>query len=184
MFFRREIEGKALVSETEAKEYFARNADRIRTELHVWQILHRGEEGSLKQALKDIDNGTFFEEVAKRQFPKLPAGQQPWDLGYLRWHQVPEPWLKAVSDLKKGEVSGIIRGPNKRFWIIKLVDKRENPDIDFESVKLILIDALKNAKVQELRERLERDPRRKARVVYPAGEPSDVIPSVPGSGSE
>lgn len=39
--FWREIAARASVSEAEAKEYFAENAARIRTELHVWQILLR-----------------------------------------------------------------------------------------------------------------------------------------------
>ena len=167
LFVRREIDGKAVVSEAEAKKYFAENAARIRTDLLVWQILQKGEEGPIEQALKDIRNGTPFEAVAERQFPKLPTtGPRPWDLGYLRWQQVPESWRNVIYDMKKGDVSGIIRGPSQRFWIIKLVDKRENQDITFESVKPIIMEALKSEKREEVREETERNLRRSARIVY------------------
>ena len=167
--FWREIASAATISEAEAKKYFAENATRIRTELHVWQILQR-KEGLIEQALNDLEQGTSFEEVARRRFPKLPkTGRAPWDLGYLRWNQVPEPWRSVVYDLKNGEVSGVIRGPNNRFWIIKLMDKRENPDITFESVKASIMEVLKNAKIEELREKTDRDLRAKASIVYSKG---------------
>lgn len=167
LFFRREE--KAIVSEAEAEKYFAQNAARIRTELHVWQILQKGEEGPIEQALQDIKHGTPFEEVAARRFPKLPdTAPKPWDLGYLRWQQVPAPWRNVVYSLKKGEVSGIIRGPGKRFWVIKLIDERENRDVSFESVKPVIMDVLRSEKMERFREDVERDLRSNSRVVYSA----------------
>ncbi len=164
--FLREIAGRALVSEAEAKKHFAENAARIRSELHVWQILLR-KEGLIEQALNDIEHGASFEDVAGRQFPKLPkTAGAPWDLGYLRWKQVPKAWQSVVHDLKKGEVSGVIPGPNNRFWIIKLIDKRENPEVTFESIKPTIMEVLRSARIQELREKTDRDLRAKASIVY------------------
>jgi len=169
LFFRSEIANKAKVSEAEAKKYFAENDARIRTELHVMQILVR-KESLIKRALKDIESGTSFEDVARRRFPGLPkAVKAPWDLGYLKWKQVPKPWRNVVYDLKKGEVSGVIRGPKSRFWIIKLIDKRENPHITFESIKPTIMEVLKNAKTEELREKTDRDLRARASIVYSKG---------------
>lgn len=167
--FWREMAARTVISEAEAKKYFVENAARIRTELHVWQILLR-KESLIDQALNDLKQGISFEEVAGRRFPQLPKmGGDPWDLGYLRWKQVPEPWHSVVYDLKKGEVSGVIRGPNNRFWIIKLIDRRENPDITFDSIKATIMEVLKNAKIQELREQTDRDLRAKASIVYLEG---------------
>jgi peptidyl-prolyl cis-trans isomerase C len=169
LFFRHEIVGRAKVSEAEAREYFAENAARIRTEFHVWQILRR-KEGSIEQVRNDLEQGRSFEEVAGRQLPKLPkTGRAPWDLGYLRWKQVPKSWRDVVYDLKKGEVSGVIRGPNNRFWILKLIDKREDPDITFESSKPTIMEVLKNAKIEKLREKTDPDLRAKASIVYSKG---------------
>ncbi len=169
VLFWREIAARASVSEAEAQEYFAENAERIRTELHVWQILLR-KEGLIEQALNDIEQGASFEEVARRQFPKLPkTAGAPWDLGYLRWQQVPKAWQNVVYDLRKGEASGVIRGPNNRFWIIKLVDKRENPDITFETIKPTIMEVLKNAQIEKLRDKTDRDLRAQATIVYSKG---------------
>ncbi len=164
--FWREVTGRAVVSEAEAEKYFAEHAARIRTELHVWQILHR-KEALIQQALNDLDQGASFEDVARRQFSKLPkTAGAPWDLGYLRWKQVPKAWRNIVYDLTKDEVSGVIRGPNNRFWIIKLVDKRENPDITFERIKPTVLEVLKNAEVEALRKQTGQEMRAKASITY------------------
>lgn len=164
--FWREIAGRVVIGDADAKEYFAENAARIRTELHVYQILQR-KQGLIEQDLDELANGTSFEELAGKKFSKLPkAAGAPWDLGYLRWKQVPEAWRNVVYDLEKGEVSGVIRGPNNRFWIIKLIDKRVNLDITFESVKSIIVQVLKSAMTAALREKTERDLRANASVVY------------------
>ncbi len=164
--FWRELAGRAEVSEAEASRYFAEHEARIRAELHVWQILRRNED-SIRQALYDIEQGTPFEKVAGKQFRGFPkTDRAPWDLGYLRWKQVPAPWRDVVYDLKKSEVSRVIRGPKNRFWIIKLIDKRQNPDITFESINPTIIQVLKSAKIEELREKTHRDLRAKASIVY------------------
>ncbi len=171
--FRRDIAKRAEISEAEAKKYFAENATRIRTELHVWQILHR-EEGLIEQALKDIEHGAPFEEVARAKFPKLPKTvRTPWDLPSLRWQQVPTPWRSVVYDLEKGEASGVIRGPNSRYWIIQLIDKRVNPDITFEAVKPTIVEVLKNERIEDLQEKAERRLKAKASIVY-SKEPVEV----------
>jgi len=164
--FWREMARRTAVSEAEAEKYFADHAIRIRTELHVWQILLR-DAGSIEQALNDLKQGTSFEEVAAKQLPKLPkTAGKPWDLGYMRWNQVPTAWGDVVYDLEKGEVSGVLRGPKNRFWIIKLIDKRENPDITLERIKPTVMEVLKNAKIEELHERIDQELRAKANIVY------------------
>jgi hypothetical protein len=63
-------------------------------------------------------------------------------------------------------VSNVIQGPNKRFWIIKLVDKRINEGITFESIKPTIMEDLRSAKIEELRSQIARDLRGKASIVY------------------
>ncbi len=166
LYFRHEAARHAEVSDAEAKEFFEENSARIRTEFHIRQILVRKEE-RIEQALMEIKQEASFEEVARKQFPNLPkTAGEPWDLGYLRWTQVPKAWRSVVYGLKDGEVSGVIRGPNHRFWIIQLIDKREDPQITFESVKPIIVRYLKNSKIEALQESTYRDLRASARIVY------------------
>ncbi len=164
--FWRETARNARVGDAEARKYFTDNATRIRTELHVWQLLWR-KKSQAERALSDLRQGASFEEVARKRFPKLPqAAGVPWELGYLKWKQVPKPWWDIVYDLKRGEVSGIIQGPNNRFWIIKLIDNRQDRDITFESSKAIITEVLKSEKVEKLREQINRDLRAQATIVH------------------
>lgn len=166
VFFKRESTRQAVISDTQARAYFTANAERIRTEHNLWQILRR-DEALINQDLNDIEHGVPFEKVAAKQFQDLPESlHAPWDLGYLRWKQVPTEWTGVISGLKKGQHSGIIRGPNNRFWIIKLNDRRENMAVGYKDAKPVIIEMMKNDRAQQLREKTIHDLRDKAHIVY------------------
>ncbi len=157
---------EANVTEQEARRYFDANAARLRTELHVWQILLR-DEGRIEQARREIESGTPFEEVARRQFPGLPqSSPSPWDLGYLKWNQVPEAWRSVVYALANGQHSGVVRGPRGRLWILKLIDKREDPSITFAGAEATIIEILRSERIEARRVEADRSLRSKARIVY------------------
>jgi parvulin-like peptidyl-prolyl isomerase len=166
IFLGREIPRRAQVSDAEARKYYEKNATRLRTEFKLWQILKRNKD-QIDQVLKDLARGERFEDVAGKGLPKLPAGvNKPWDLGYLRWVQLPEPWREVVYALKPGQRSGIIQGPNNRFWIIKLIDRRENPAVSFENSKASISKRLRADKLQRLREEIGRELQQKAHITY------------------
>jgi len=166
LFFKKELQQKARVSDTEVQQYFTENAARLRTEFNVWQILRR-DENSIEKIRGELAQGLPFEEVAARQFPDLPeTSRKPWELGYLQWNQLPEAWRSVIYDLKAGETSNIIRGPKNRFWIIKLIDKRENADLVLEQLKQKITYILSNKKTQRIREETMQDLRDKARIEY------------------
>lgn len=173
--FWREMASRVNISQAEAKAYYTRNAARIRSEVHVWQLLWR-DEASAKRAESDLKAGTSFATIARARFSKLAkTSDTPWNLGYLRWKQVPEPWQHALQEMAIGDVSDVISGPNNRFWIIKLIDRRENPDITFENIRPTIIEVLKNAKIESLHEQINRDLRAKASIVYPANRSASAI---------
>lgn len=166
VFFQQELIQKTKVSDAEARQYFAANTERLRTEIKVWQILRR-DESQIEQVKNDLAQDIPFEDVAAKQFPNLPPTvRNPWELDYLRWNQIPEAWRSVIYDLQVGQTSDIIRGPNNRFWIIKLIDKRQNPDVTFEQIKPMITNVLENEKAQRYREEIIRDLRDKARIVY------------------
>lgn len=166
-FFLKEIVNKAEVGEADARRHFDKNADRYRTEFHVLQILYKGDRARAEKDLADLRAGMTFEEVSRRRFPNLPeAAGKPWDLGYLKWPQIPGPWRETILAMKPGELSDLISGPRERFWIIKLVDKRENAAIEFETHRAAIVESLKADAVEARRAMIEDELQRKAKVVY------------------
>lgn len=163
LLLRRDGDRRAAFTDEDAREHFRKNEKRIRTRVHVLQILRRSE-AAIVEARSAIERGKAFEEVARDLFPGLPEGQKPWDLGYLSFQQVPEPWRATVYDMKPGEMSGILRGPNDRFWLVKLVDAREDKEVTFESVKDAVLADMKVSGASRSREALEKELRAGAKV--------------------
>lgn len=155
------------VTEDDARRYFDDHAAELQTEVHVWQMLYR-ERAPLEEAQVALDRGEAFEAVAAKRFEGMPPqDRDPWDLGYLRWNQIPDAWREVVYDLQPGQVSGIIEGPNKRFWLIRLVDRRVNSEISYEVVAPVLLERLQVDEVARAREEALRELREQAEIVYP-----------------
>ena len=166
--YREYIKNKALVTDSEAKEYFEKNSKRIQTKLHVWQIYYRGDEAKITQDYKELKSGKPFEKVASSRFPNLPKGMKaPWDLGYLYWSQIPASWQASIDRLEPGQVSDVIKGPNDRFWVIKLVEKSVDPKITFATEKERIVDVLQKQKADELSETMLTQMKTKSKIDFP-----------------
>lgn len=163
LLLKREGEKRSQLTDEDALAYFQKNEKRIRTQVHVLQILRRSE-AAIVEVRSAIERGKSFDDAARDLFPNLPEGQRPWDLGYLSFYKVPEPWRETVYDMKPGEMSGILRGPNERFWLVKLVDVKEDEGLTFASVKDAILTDMKAGKVQKSRETLERELRAGAKI--------------------
>jgi parvulin-like peptidyl-prolyl isomerase len=164
LFHQHEVLDQVTATEQEARAAYDASQARIRTELHVAQIFTR-DEAEAARAFKDLRDGRSFDEVAARGYPDLPPGMKPpWDLGFLRWKSVPLEWQPALAGLPPGQITGIIRGPGRRFWIVKLLEKRDNPELTFERTKADLVAELKARKAEALRVRIEQELRRAAKV--------------------
>jgi peptidyl-prolyl cis-trans isomerase C len=167
LFLQREASRQAMVTEDEARRHYEEKGARMRTEIHVRQILRRSQ-ASIEEVRRALAAGKPFEEVARSLFPNLPEnGHRPWDLGWMKFVLAPPAWQKVVYSMKKGEVSGVLRGPRSRYWIIQLVDRRENAELTFERMKPALIESLKYTKMEELRAKTYKELRAKARVEFP-----------------
>jgi parvulin-like peptidyl-prolyl isomerase len=179
LLYKREVLDKVSVTDQEIRDYYQRNQDRIRTELHVMQILTR-DPAEAERAANDLATGKSFDEVAGRAYPSLPANvKPPWDLGFITWKNVPADWVKTVYGLAPGQTSDIIKGPGNRFWIVKLVGKRDNPEMTVEHVRSDIADQLKAQAADRLRLQLENAVRREMKVdKLPA--PPVAAPPPPG----
>lgn len=126
---------RAVVSEADARHFFDVQADGIRTQVRISQLLLH-DPAAIALARRELDAGAKFEDVAARSLATpAPTGSAPWDLGYLAWNQIPEPWQPYLATLPVGATSPIIDGPRGRHWIIQVVDHRVDPSITFETAR-------------------------------------------------
>jgi PPIC-type PPIASE domain len=166
--YREYIKNKAVVTDSEAKEYFEQNTKRIQTKIHLGQIYYKGEEARIAEDYKEIKSGKSFEKVASKRFLNLPKGMKaPWDLGYLHWSQIPSFWQDSIDRLKPGQASDIIKGPNERFWVIKLIDRTVDPNITFSTEKANIVEILRKQKTDELSKTMLGQIRTKSKIVFP-----------------
>jgi peptidyl-prolyl cis-trans isomerase C len=172
-FNRVEVTGKATVTDAEAKAYFDAHEKEIKAELHVMQILINRDEDAALDISVQLKKGADFEELAKKRFPNLPPTiKAPWDLGFLRWNQIPDAWSPAVFDLKPGATTGVISGEGGRFWILKLVERRDLPNASFEEMKPRIEAVLKREKIEQRRMSVFDDLKAKAKIEYTSAAPA------------
>ncbi len=163
---RRTNDADAGVSDADARRWYDANTARARAEVRVAQILLR-DEGAAAQALRELRGGASFDDVARRlAVPGTDPAERPWVIGPLRWHQLPDPWRGPLDGLRVGETSAVIRGPNRRFWILKLLERRENTELTFESTRATIAQVLRDERAAAARTRLHDELRRGARIVY------------------
>lgn len=157
---------RSTISEADARAYFAAHEADIRAEVRVGQILVR-DEAAANQCLHDLQSGTAFDDVARRLVPVAATpNERPWELPFMRWVQVPEAWRAPLQALQPGQTTGILRGPNHRFWILKLLDRRGRPELTFESVRDEISQTLQAERAVSVRAGLRDDLRRHAQVNY------------------
>lgn len=164
----RQLRSNANVTDAEAQAYFEKNAKKLQTTFNVWHIFYKGNEAQIGKDLEDLKKGAPFEKVAARQFPNLPKEMKtPWDLGYMHWSQIPEPWQEVLDRLAPGQVSEVIKGPRDRYWVIKLVNKTVDPRITFETEKGKIVEQLSQRKADALYNSMLAEMKEKAKIVYP-----------------
>ncbi len=167
VLYRAWVQSRATPTEADARAWFDANADLVRTRFHVLQIMRRAEPAELQRDQEELRAGAPFEKVAARRFPDLPASvKAPWDLGEMAWNQLPPAWRGVVDRLQPGQVSDVIQGEAGRSWIVKLVSRRVDPAITFETEKDRIVDALRQQKAAQLYDATLADLKAKARIVY------------------
>lgn len=166
LFIEREIVAKTETTDAEARKFFDENGPRVRTELHLLQIFRRNR-AAIDAAQAALSSGKTFEEVAGGSAEGMPPGRRaPWDIGTTKWLQLPEALREPAFALKPGEVSGVIAGPNDRFWIVKLVDRREDPAATFDTLRMPLNEFLRQAKLEARRAQAEKEIRDRAKITF------------------
>lgn len=165
-FHRKEVQQKLALTDADAKKLFEQKAAAISTELKVNQLLLR-DQAQAHRAAEALEAGESFEAVARRQFPDLPeAAGKPWELGFLSWRQLPPAWREVLFTLEPGQHTGVLQGPNQRFWVLQLVEKRHSGKLSFEEVKADLLADLRATRLEELSAKVNRELRAAASVSF------------------
>jgi len=130
----REVENRITVSDSEVENFLASHAAQPggEDEFNLAHILIRvPEQASPEQvqnrraraekARSELSKADFSQVAAS--YSDAPDGLQGGVLGWRSAGRLPSLFLDAVSTLKPGEISGVLRSPNG-FHILKLLDKR------------------------------------------------------------
>jgi parvulin-like peptidyl-prolyl isomerase len=147
----RELMGASSVSDADVQAYIDQNAEKLKTELVIWQIAVDKDSTAIQKYKAELDAGQPFEAVAASRFPKLPAGMKPWELPPLRYLQLPSEWRDKAFAMEPGQVSEIFTAGDRQ-WIIKVVAKKSLPDANLEAEKPAIKTALQAAKAKDDRQ--------------------------------
>jgi peptidyl-prolyl cis-trans isomerase C len=159
-----QVAAKTEITNSDAKSYYDKNADRIATDLHLGVILFNNKERA-EEALEKIRSGATFEPIARGVMgSQVSAGREPWDLGFLSWDQIPIDFVDAVYRLKPGEVSSIVSSKRTGYQVFKLFGARKNPKADFASMSGFIMNRLRDEKVREAYEQYVEKLKKEAKI--------------------
>lgn len=133
-YLRVEIEQKISVTDQDAKAYYDSHPEEFKgqEEIRASHILV-GTEAEARDIKDKLKKGAAFDKLAKQHSKDPGSKDKGGDLGYFRKGQMVPEFEKAVTELKKGEVGDPIK-TQFGFHIIKVVDKRTGPGLEYDKI--------------------------------------------------
>ena len=160
-----EFKKKNPVTDAEAQaEYDKFKAQASGTEYRARHILVEKEEEAVS-LIKQIKAGGKFDELAKKHSKDTGSGEKGGDLDFAKPDSYVPEFGKALTALKKGEMTETPVKSQFGFHIIKLEETREAPFPPFDEVKGQLKQRLEQGRLQKYQE----DLRTKAKTDYKFG---------------
>ena len=148
-----EIVKKVTVTDSEIKNYYKKNYEqfvlgiiRVDTEEKAWEILQQ------------LRGGKDFQELA-REYSSDPSQKDAGEVTVRRSSLDPA-IDRAISNLKLGEFTGVVSSGTK-YYIIKLMNRKEAPDEELESFKGNIERALRKQKEKERSDEYLKDLRKR-----------------------
>ncbi|MCD6539814.1 MAG: peptidyl-prolyl cis-trans isomerase [Candidatus Omnitrophica bacterium] len=144
------------VTEAEIEEFYERNKEFFRNpqEIKIREIVVNSE-SEAKDLYIRLLQGESFSSLAT-QYSVADSRNKGGDLGYIKYDpskKFKKFWEIALA-LDKGEVSSIFKGEDRKFYILKVEDKRGGKIAPLSEVKETIREALKidktNKKIEEL----------------------------------
>jgi peptidyl-prolyl cis-trans isomerase C len=136
-----EIVKKVSVSENDILNYYKKNYERFTLDL-----IEVGSEKDAKGILEQLKKGEDFKELAQKystHVSKKNGGEV-----VLKRNSMATYIDEAVLNLRPGEFSEVIKIANK-FYIVKLIDRKEAPDEELEKVRGNMERAIRKQKEEE-----------------------------------
>jgi len=148
----KEVNSKVSVGDKELRAYFNENIKNFhkKEEVRALHIMVETED-EIRQVQKELKNKQKTFAALAKEFSLGPEGIRGGDLGYFEAGQMPEEF-DDVFKLKIGKVSDIIKTPYG-FHLLKVVDKIEEREMDFDESKAII----KTILLQNLQDRSFQD---------------------------
>lgn len=161
-FRMKELLEKSAPTPEETRAWFDANTARVQAELQVQYLVVAGKQTG-DAVLAQLAAGKSFDEVAAALFPKAPD-PKPWAVQPMSWAQVPPPWWPQLDQLQPGKTSGLIADQGDRYWIVKLVERKQNPAITYEEVAPAISASLQAANFETRRETVMKELRSAAKI--------------------
>jgi len=144
------------VSEGEARaEYDKFKSQAAGTEYRARHILVENEDDA-KKLIAQIKGGAKFEDLAKKNSKDTGSGENGGDLDFAKPEAYVPEFSKAMTSLKKGEMTDTPVKSQFGYHIIRLEDTREAKFPDFDAVKPQIEQRLAQAKLQKYQEDLRK----------------------------
>jgi len=158
LYVKQEVSDKVSVSDSDVREYFEKNKDRLGS-VRLSRILVDSEEGA-QEVLVKYKNGEPFNALALKYSKDEETRRKGGDTGFRSWTEMavtPELREEAFS-LEPGSVGGVVYEKGG-FYVLKVTDRKPATESDYEDIREPLMgylarvrrDELYDAKVGELR---------------------------------
>jgi peptidyl-prolyl cis-trans isomerase C len=144
------------VSDAEAKaEYDKFKSQASGTEYRARHILVESEDEA-KKLIVQIKGGAKFEDLAKKSSKDPGSGANGGDLDFAKPEAYVPEFSKAMTALKKGEMTDVPVKSQFGYHIIRLDDMREAQFPEFDAVKPQIVQRLEQVKLQKYQDDLRK----------------------------
>lgn len=155
------------VSGEEIRKYYEKNKEYLRKpeKRKVREIVVSSEEKA-KEVMKRLLDGEDFTYLA-RTYSIAESRNKGGDLGYIE-PNLKKKFRKFIQEAftkRKGEISNYFKGPDNRYYIIKVEDIKKGEILPFEEIRDAVRNTLRMEKISDTQRRLLTDIRSKVDVV-------------------
>jgi peptidyl-prolyl cis-trans isomerase C len=133
VYFQREVEAKLTEEVLQQRYEDWKEANPAASEVHARHILLETEEKA-KEVLTEVQGGKDFAEAAK-EHSTGPSGPNGGDLGFFTQDQMVKPFADAAFAMEPGDVSEAPVQTDFGWHIIKVEDRRQQPQPGFEEMR-------------------------------------------------